>query len=93
MRCRLELCFSGLLEWHKPATPVFAYPRRHAPDECGLNWVYGHLGIEPMGVEGVAWASTISTFVGTKVYFGWGIRFARVQGFFVRLADGLTMRR
>ena len=60
-----------------------------------LNWVliFGHLGIEPMGVEGAAWASTISTFVGTAVYFGWGIRFARVQGFFVRLADGLTMRR
>jgi putative MATE family efflux protein len=35
-----------------------------------LNWVliFGHLGAPEMGVEGAAWASAVSVFVGTLLY-------------------------
>ncbi|MEE2788357.1 MAG: MATE family efflux transporter [Myxococcota bacterium] len=60
-----------------------------------LNWVliFGQFGLEPMGVEGAAWASTIATFLGTGVYFFWGVRLSRSQGFLSGFPDGPTIRR
>lgn len=48
-----------------------------------LNWVliFGNLGAPELGVFGAGLATTISLYIGTAVYFWFGLRHARENGF------------
>jgi len=52
-----------------------------------LNWVFifGNLGAPALGVTGAGLATTISIFLGTLIYFAFGIKYAWVQGFLHRI--------
>ncbi len=52
-----------------------------------LNWVFifGNLGAPAMGVTGAGLATTLSVFLGTLIYFAFGIKHAWVEGFLHRI--------
>ena len=52
-----------------------------------LNWVFifGNLGAPALGVTGAGLATTLSIFLGTLIYFAFGIRHAWVEGFLHRI--------
>ncbi|MFU8878312.1 MAG: MATE family efflux transporter, partial [Wenzhouxiangellaceae bacterium] len=52
-----------------------------------LNWVliFGNLGAPALGVYGAGLATTLSIFLGTLIYIGFGIRHAWDEGFLHRL--------
>lgn len=52
-----------------------------------LNWVFifGNLGAPALGVTGAGLATTLSIFLGTLIYFGFGIRHAWAEGFLHRV--------
>jgi len=52
-----------------------------------LNWVliFGNLGAPALGVYGAGLATTLSIFIGTTIYFAFGIRHAWDEGFLHRL--------
>lgn len=54
-----------------------------------LNWVFifGNLGAPALGVTGAGLATTLSVFLGTLIYFTFGIRHAWAEGFLHRLPD------
>ncbi|MDT8410316.1 MAG: MATE family efflux transporter [Wenzhouxiangellaceae bacterium] len=51
-----------------------------------LNWVFifGNLGAPELGVTGAGLATTLSIWLGTLIYFGFGIRHAWDEGFLHR---------
>ncbi|MEM9188200.1 MAG: MATE family efflux transporter, partial [Myxococcota bacterium] len=59
-----------------------------------LNWVliYGNLGAPRLGAEGAGVASAIATWLGTVVYVGLAVHFARGQGFLARRPSGAVLR-
>ncbi|MEX2499324.1 MAG: MATE family efflux transporter [Wenzhouxiangellaceae bacterium] len=52
-----------------------------------LNWVFifGNLGAPALGVTGAGLATTLSVFLGTLIYFTFGIRHAWTEGFLHRI--------
>ncbi|MDT8450318.1 MAG: MATE family efflux transporter [Wenzhouxiangellaceae bacterium] len=52
-----------------------------------LNWVFifGNLGAPALGVTGAGLATTLSVYLGTLIYIGFGIRFAWGEGFLHRI--------
>ena len=59
-----------------------------------LNWVliFGHLGFEPMGVEGAGVGSAISAWIGVGLYTIFAIKYALPHGFLKKGADLETWR-
>lgn len=51
-----------------------------------LNWVFifGNLGAPELGVTGAGLSTTLSIWLGTLIYFGFGMRFAWNEGFLHR---------
>ncbi|MDX1626757.1 MAG: MATE family efflux transporter [Wenzhouxiangellaceae bacterium] len=60
-----------------------------------LNWVliFGNLGAPAMGVTGAGLATTLSVWIGLLIYVGFGLRFARDEGFLHRLPSVETLKR
>jgi MATE family multidrug resistance protein len=60
----------------------------------GLNYVliFGELGFPALGAEGAGLGTTISTWIGTAVYFSLGLRHAREGGFLRGLPGVDTLR-
>jgi putative MATE family efflux protein len=58
-----------------------------------LNWVliFGHFGLPALGAFGAGIGTTVSTFIGTGIYFYLAFRHARGTGFMRRVADRKTM--
>jgi len=52
-----------------------------------LNWVliFGNLGAPAMGLVGAGLATTLSVFLGTLIYTGFGVRYAWAEGFLHRI--------
>ncbi|MEJ8569188.1 MATE family efflux transporter [Elongatibacter sediminis] len=59
-----------------------------------LNWVliFGNLGAPEMGVFGAGLATTISLYIGTLIYFWFGLRHARQSGFLQAMPSIQTLR-
>jgi multidrug resistance protein, MATE family len=59
-----------------------------------LNWVFifGHLGVAPMGARGAGLSNAISVWVGTSVYVALAWRYGRDEGFLSALPSRETMR-
>jgi putative MATE family efflux protein len=58
-----------------------------------LNWllIFGHLGLPAMGVTGAGIGTTISTYLGTVIYFILALRHARGSGFLRSFVDRGTV--
>ena len=58
-----------------------------------LNWVliFGNLGAPAMGVTGAGWATTISLYCGTALYFYFAFSNARDKGFMERIPSRETL--
>ncbi len=58
-----------------------------------LNWllIFGHLGLPALGAAGAGIGTTISTYIGTAIYFGLALRHARPLGFLRSWADRSTV--
>lgn len=59
-----------------------------------LNYglIYGELGLPELGAEGAGLGTAISTWIGTGVYFGLGLKHARVAGFLRGLPQRAELR-
>ena len=59
-----------------------------------FNWIFifGHLGVPPMGAAGAGLGSAISTFIGTAMYFFLGRRHASTAGFLSSLPSMKVLR-
>jgi putative MATE family efflux protein len=58
-----------------------------------LNWllIFGHLGLPALGATGAGIGTTISTYIGTAIYFGLALRHARPLGFLRSRVDRATV--
>ncbi len=58
-----------------------------------LNWllIFGHLGLPALGAAGAGIGTTISTYIGTAIYFGLALRHARPLGFLRSWTDRSTV--
>jgi putative MATE family efflux protein len=58
-----------------------------------LNWVliFGNLGAPELGVYGAGLATTISLYIGTALYFFFGLRHAMDKGFLNRIPSRSTL--
>jgi MATE family multidrug resistance protein len=58
-----------------------------------LNWllIFGHFGLPAMGVTGAGIGTTISTYLGTVIYFILALRHARGSGFLRSFVDRGTV--
>jgi len=58
-----------------------------------LNWVFifGNLGAPEMGVTGAGLATTLSVFLGTLIYFAFGIKHAWAEGFLHRIPSRVIL--
>lgn len=59
-----------------------------------LNWVliFGNLGAPALGVDGAAWATSISMLTGSLIYLVMGFKYARHQGFLRKIPRLETMK-
>lgn len=59
-----------------------------------LNWIFifGHLGVAPLGTTGAGVATTIATFLGTGMYVFLGFSYARGHGFMQGLPRWETIK-
>lgn len=59
-----------------------------------LNWllIFGNLGFPALGATGAGLGTSLSTYVGTAIYFGLALRHARAAGFLRGLPDRSGLR-